>query len=146
MPVLASITINDGLATPVARTFNPSGPDKNGVNYFYNRLGGIAIGFPSISLDLKEPPVAPPGTSSKSSRVYRANVKVTLPVLEVTSASTGTGIQPAPTKAYDLVFKGEFIIPERSTLQDRQHILAYAKNMLAHAFTTSLVNDLESIY
>lgn len=146
MPALASLVINDGAATPVAHTFNPSGPDKNGVNYFYDRSGGIAIGFPSVSLDLKEPPVAPAGTSSKSNRVYRASVKVTMPVLEVTSASTGTGIQPAPTKGYDLVFKGEFIIPERSTLQNRKDILAYAKNALAHTFVTSLVNDLESIY
>lgn len=146
MPVLAPITINDGKATPVAHTFNPSGPDKNGVNYFYDRIGGIAIGFPVISLDLREPTAAAAGTASKANRVFRATCKVVVPVLEVTSASTGTGIQPAPTKAYDLTFRGEFIIPERATLADRKDILAYAKNALAHAFVTSLVQDLESIY
>lgn len=146
MPALASITINDGQATPVAHTFNPSGPDKNGVNYFYDRSGGIAIGFPSITLDLKEPPVAAPGMASKASRVYRATAKVVMPVLEVTSASTGTGIQPAPTKAYDLVAKMEFILPERATLANRKDILAYAKNILTNSNVTSLVQDLEGIY
>lgn len=146
MPALANITINDGQATPVAHTFNPSGPDKNGVNYFYDRSGGIAIGFPAISIDLREPLPAKPNGVSSLERVYRATVKVIMPVLEVTSASTGTGIQPAPTKAYDLVFKGEFLLPERATQANRKDILAFAKNILANANITSLVQDLESIY
>lgn len=146
MPALAAITINDGAATPVAHTFSPSGPDKNGVNYFYDRSGGIAIGFPMISIDMKEPAPASATGVSKTNRVYRSTVKIVMPVLEVTSPSTGTGIQPAPTKAYDLMFRGEFISPERSTLQNRKDILAYAKNLLAHSMTTSLVQDFESVY
>lgn len=146
MPALAAITINDGQATPVAHTFNPSGPDKNGVNYLYDRSGGIAIGFPAISIDLREPKPVPAGAASVANRVYRATVKVVLPVLEVTSASTGTGIQPAPTKAYDLIARSEFVLPERSTLANRKDILAFVKNLLATATVTSLVQDLESIY
>jgi hypothetical protein len=73
-------------------------------------------------------------------------VAVALPVLEVTSPSTGTGIQPAPTVAYILRFNGEFILPERADLQGRKHILAYAKNTLAHALVTALVQDLEAVY
>jgi len=146
MPALAAITINDGAATPVAHTFNPSGPDQNGVNYFYDRSGGVAIGFPAISIDLKEPKPAPAGGQSGRDRVYRATVKVVFPVLEVTSPTTGTGIQPAPTKSYDLIFRGEFVLPERSTLQNRKDIFAFAKNILANSNVTSLVQDLESIY
>lgn len=146
MPALASFVINDGATTPVAHTFYPTGPDDNGVNYFVDRSSGIAIGFPSVSLDLRQPRPAAAGTESKASRVYRAKFKVTMPVLEVTSPNTGTGIQPAPTKAYDLVANLEFILPERSTLQNRKDILAYARNLLAHANATSLVQDLESIY
>jgi hypothetical protein len=145
MPALAAITINDGATTPVAHTFNPSGPDQNGVNYFYDRSGGVAIGFPSISIDLKEPKPSANGVSSKD-RVYRGTVKVVLPILEVTSPTTGTGIQPAPTKSYDMIFRGEFVLPERSTLQNRKDILAFAKNILANANLTSLIQDLESIY
>nr|QDH90883.1 MAG: hypothetical protein H2Rhizo32546e2411_000002 [Leviviridae sp.] len=146
MPALAAITINDGAATPLAHTFNPSGPDKNGVNYFYDRSGGIAVGFPIVSIDLKEPKPVSAGGVSAASRVYRATVKVVYPILEVTSPTTGTGIQPAPTKSYDMMFRGEFILPERSTLQNRKDIFAFAKNILANANVTSLVQDLESIY
>lgn len=146
MPALASITINDGQATPVAHTFNPSGPDRNGASHLFDRSGGIAIGFPEILLSLTTPAPARSGQESTSNRLYRASFRITVPVLEVTSPQTGTGIQPAPTKGYDMTFKGEFILPERSTLQNRKDILAYAKNLLAHAFSTSLVQDLESIY
>lgn len=144
MPVLAPVVINDGAATPVAHTFTPSNPDQNGTNYWYDRSGGIALGFPEISQNLREP--APNGRVSSSDRVHRAKIKATLPIMEVTSPTTGTGIQPAPTKAYELVFNGEFILPERSTLQNRKDILAYAKNLMAHATVSSLVLDLEGSY
>lgn len=144
MPVLANVVINDGATTPVAHTFSPSNPDQNGTNYWYDRSSGIAIGFPEISQSLRVP--APNGKVSSSDRVYRAKVKMVLPVMEVTSPATGTGIQPAPTKAYELVFNGEFILPERSTLENRKDILAYAKNMLAHATVTALVLNLEGSF
>lgn len=146
MPALANIVINDGATTPVAHTFTPSGPDKNGVNWLFDRSGGIAIGFPAISIDLREPLPARNGQESLAARVYKATVKIVFPTLEVTSASTGTGIQPAPTKAYDTVVRMEFTLPERSTLQNRKDILAFAKNALAHATVASLVQDLESLY
>lgn len=146
MPALAPIVINDGATTPVAHTFNPSGPDKNGVNYLYDRSGGVAIGFPSIALDLREPLPARNGQASNANRIYRATAKVVYPILEVTSPTTGTGIQPAPTKSYDMTVKIEFLLPERSSLQNRKDIMAYAKNLLANANLTALVQDLESIY
>lgn len=146
MPALAPIVINDGASTPVAHTFNPSGPDKNGVTYLYDRSGGIAIGFPSLALDLREPLPAKAGQASYANRIFRATAKVVFPVLEVTSPTTGTGIQPAPTKSYDMTVKIEFLLPERSSLQNRKDILAYAKNILANGNMTSLVQDLEAIY
>lgn len=146
MPALAAITINDGLATPVAHTFNPAGPDKNGTNYLYDRSGGIAIGFGRVGLSLREPMPARNGTESKASRVYKAMVDVSIPVLESTSAATGTGIAPAPTIAYTTVVKMEFLLPERSTLQNRKDILAYAKNILSNSNVTHLVQDLEGFY
>jgi hypothetical protein len=39
-----------------------------------------------------------------------------------------------------------FFLPERSTLQDRKHILAYVKNLLANSLVTSLVETQETIY
>lgn len=149
MPALAPIVINDGQATPVAHTFNPAGPDENGVSFLYDRSGGIAVGFPELSINLRQPQRIRSNSNTKqtsSDRVFRATVVVRVPTLDVTSPATGTGIQPAPSKAYDTVVKMEFLLPERTTLQNRKDILAYAKNILANSNVVSVVQDLESIY
>lgn len=145
MPAFAPIAINDGAATPVAHTFSPTSLKENLARY-QDKSGGISIGFPEVSVNLTVPAAATNGQSSNDQRNYRARVAVALPILEVTSPSTGTGIQPAPTVAYILRFNGEFILPERADLQGRKHILAYAKNTLAHALVTALVQDLEAVY
>lgn len=138
MTAIAALTLMDGQATPVSHTFSPVNIDQSGVARWADRSGGVAIGYPVMSFGLRAP--------SKTSRNYRMLVKMVLPVLEQTSASTSTGIQPAPTKAYDLTFTGEFILPERSTLLQRSDLLAYAKNALAHAIITEGVKNFESVY
>lgn len=138
MTAIAALTLNDGQATPVAHSFNPVNIDAVGVAKWADRSGGIALGYPAVTMSLRNP--------TKGSRNYRLTMKVVTPVLEVTSPSTATGIQPAPTKAYDLLATMEFVLPERSTLAQRKDILAYVKNMLANAVVTSAVQDFESVY
>lgn len=142
MPQLATLTVNDGATTPVAHSFTPTDV-QSGLATWHDRSGGVVVGFPRITAQLKLPTSNSVDGKNQNARVQ---VKVVMPVLEQTSASTGTGIQPAPTKGYDMTFNGEFVLPVRSTLQDRKHIIAYAKNFLAQALVTALVQDLESIY
>lgn len=137
MPAFATVTINDGAATPVARNFAPT-VIADGVATLEDRSGGIAIGFPVITTSLRRP--------KGGSTNYRAVAKIRFPVLEQTSASTATGIQPAPTVAYVLQGEVSFILPQRATLQDRKHVLALTKNLMAHATSTSLIESLEGQY
>jgi hypothetical protein len=138
MSSIATLTLNDGATTPVAHSFAPVNIDKNGVAWFADRSGGIALGYPTISYFMRSP--------TKESRVYKLTTKVVTPILEVTSPSTSSGIQPAPTKAYDIIFNIEAVLPERSTLQERKNAFAYAKNLLAHAALTAGVESFESVY
>lgn len=138
MAAIAALTLADGQATPVSRTFSPENIDAAGVAKYKDRSGGIALGYPTVSLGIRPP--------SKDSRLYRVTVKIATPVLEVTSPSTLTGIQPAPTLAYTPLFTGEFVLSERSTLAERKNLLAFVKNMLANAVVTSAVHDFESVY
>nr|APG77230.1 hypothetical protein [Hubei levi-like virus 7] len=138
MTAIAALTLKDGQATPVNHTFAPVNIDQQGVAKWADRVGGIAVGFPTVSFSMRVP--------TKASRMYRVTAKVTLPVLEQTSASTATGIQPAPTKAYDLMCNIEFVLPERSTEAQRKDILAYAKEYLANAVLSSAVTTFESVY
>lgn len=137
MAAIAPITLPDGQTTPVNHIFAPVNIIDD-VARWADRSGGISVGFPVVTHSLRSP--------TKGSRAYKLATKVVLPVLEVTSPSTGSGIQPAPTKAYDLIATVEIIMPERSTKQQRQDVLAYSKGVLSHAIIKAAVEDFESIY
>lgn len=136
----ANISLSDGQATPVAHTFNPNSGDGNvpGVSVisYEDRSGGIAVGFPTVTISTRKP--------SKQNRNYKLSVSVVAPVLEVVSNSTVSGIAPAPQVAYSCIFRGEFVLPERSVIGSRKDLLAYVKNLMANAVVTSAVQDLES--
>lgn len=141
MPAIAAIVLKDGQATPVDHTFSPVRVDATSVAKYADRSGGIAIGYPILTMQVRDPV----GNNSKS-RVYKVTLKVWAPVLEATAPSTATGIQPAPMVAYTQSCTVEFLLPERSTRLNRQDILAYAKNLLAHPVVAAAVADLEPVY
>lgn len=146
MPARASITINDGKATPVAHTFSPS-TEADNASLFEDKSGGIAIGFPSIMVRVRRPLPAKNGEASMANqRVYRVDLNVAVPTLESTSASTGTGIPPAPTVAYVHRCNMGWILPERGTLADRKDLRAYVANLLANAGILSVLQDLEDYW
>lgn len=138
MANIAPIVIADGATTPVNHTFSPVGQDASGVTKFTDRALGISIGFPVLTISVRSP--------SKTSRNYRIIGKIVRPTLEVTAPSTATGIQPAPTKAYDITGHVEFVIPERSVKAERDDILAFMKNLLANANMVNAVSNYETIY
>lgn len=137
MAAIATLVLADGATTPVNHNFDPVNIVGD-VAKWSDRSGGIALGFPTVTHSLRVP--------NKDSRNYRLAVKVVTPVLEVTSPSTSTGIQPAPTKAYDLLCNVEFVLPERSTLQQRKDVLAYVKDMLAKSVVTNAIQNFEAVF
>jgi hypothetical protein len=121
-------TVGDA-AIGVSRTYDPEGFSLPGVARWVDRSGGIAIGYPAITMSVRPP--------TKASRVYKVTVKVVLPTLEQTSASTATGIQPAPTKAYDCTGIMEFLLPERSALWERDALFDTMVSLFATTITAS---------
>jgi hypothetical protein len=90
---------------------------------------GVAIGYPALTLSIRPP--------TKTSRLSKVTVKLVLPTLEQTSASTATGIQPAPTKAYDCQFVGEFMLPERATLLERTTLFSMVESLFMRLINAS---------
>ncbi|DAD50533.1 TPA_asm: coat protein [ssRNA phage Gerhypos.4_2] len=132
MPAIAAIKTSSIIAgtesttsatVGVDKTFDPEGFMLPGVARWCDRSGGIAIGYPRFSLSVRPP--------TKTSRVYKVTAKLVLPTLEVTAPSTATGIQPAPTKAYDCLCVMEFMLPERSTAVERAALLSHVRSLLA---------------
>jgi len=146
MPARAAITVNDGKATPVAHTFNPSTEVDNS-SLFEDKAGGIAIGFNSIMVRMRRPL---PGNTGQASdpkgRVYRVDLNVGWPTLESTSAATGTGIPPAPTIAYVHRVNSTWLLPERGTNAERKDLRAIFANVLAHADIKKVIEDLEDYW
>lgn len=138
MTQIVNQTLADGQATPVNHTFSAVKVDAQGIAKWADRSGGIALGFPVLTFLLRDP--------TKGSRNYKATAKVVIPVLEVTSAATSTGIQPAPTKAYDLTATMEMVLPERSTAAQRADLLAYMKNFMASTVVSSAVSSFEAVF
>lgn len=137
MSAIAAKVLADGQTVPVNHTFSPV-TIAGEVAKWQDRAPAVALGYLTLTQFLRQP--------SKDSRVYKLSLKVVTPVLEVTAPTTLTGIQPAPTKAYDLLGVVEFVLPERSSLQERKDILAYVKNALAHADITNAVQNFETVY
>jgi hypothetical protein len=137
MPAIGNVVLADGAATPVNHTFGPISVDGT-LATWTDRSGGIPVGNPKLSIALRDP--------QGPSGVYKVTVKVLLPVLEATSPSTSTGIQPAPTVGYTMAMHADFLLPARSTVQNRKDILAYAKNLFTNALMNSVVVDLENVY
>jgi hypothetical protein len=64
--------------------------------------------------------------------------------METTSASTMTGINPAPTKAYDCTAILEFFLPERSTLLERQTLFSRVASLFADLINATDANPTTS--
>lgn len=116
-------------AVCVDSTLNPEGITPQGIATWVDRSGGYAIGYPRLTMSVRPP--------TKASRVYKVTVKLVLPTLEATSPSTMTGIQPAPTKAYDCSCIMEFFLPERSTLLERQTLYSRVASLFAQTINAS---------
>jgi hypothetical protein len=119
----------------VDSTLSPEGINPQGVAKWVNRAVtttnplAVALGYQALTLSVRPP--------TKASRLTKVTVKLVLPTLEQTSASTATGIQPAPTKAYDCTFVGEFMLPERSTQLERQTLFSMTQSLFMRLINAS---------
>lgn len=129
--IVNSTSVITGSATiGVDNTYAPEGFNLPGVARWVNRSGGIALGYPAFTFSVRPP--------TKTSRLYKVTAKLVLPTMEQTSASTATGIQPSPTKAYECAGILEFLLPERSTEAERRSLFSQMASLF---FTTITASD-----
>lgn len=137
----ANIVLADAQATPVNHTFVPVGRDNKGVYWFEDQSAVNAIGNWRISVDVKRPPVAAAGQNSQG-RSFRIAVGLHEPILESVSNDTVSGIAPAPTISYVGRAFTEYVLPERSSLQNRKDLRKMNYNLQAD---TQLIAAVESL-
>lgn len=140
----SNIVLADAQATPVNHTFVPVGRDQKGVYWFEDQSQANAIGFWKISIELTRPP-APAALTNSNGRTMRAKIALHEPVLETLSNSTVSGILPAPTISYIPRVYVEFVMPERSSLQNRKDLRKMVASLLAETQVIALVETLVNI-
>lgn len=145
MAAVSSIVLPDAQATPVNHTFIPLGQDAKGVWIFEDQSGDSPVGYQRIGLSITRPQVAKPGEADKASRINRVKLTLYMPRLEVLGTNIN-GYVPPPTLAYVENCSVEFLMPDRTTLQDRKDGRKYLTGLLANAQVISLVESLQPIY
>lgn len=129
MPAIASLSINDGLASPVAHTFAPQSTTGSKASWA-DRSPTIPAGYRTISHEVAEPNGT--RTVTKVTAGYMVPVVATIDgsdtVVRYNSAQVVLNVNPA------------------STLQERKDLLAYVVNFLSNATVKTSVENLEPFY
>ncbi len=141
MALLANIVLADALGTPVNHTFIPIGADPDGTNWLVDQSQSNAIGYWRISIKTSAPSQPKAGDSSNG-RTYRVEVGLHEPILETSGDSSSSGILPAPTVAFIPRFFGQWVLPERTSLQNRKDIYKMGANLLDNSQIQAAVETL----
>jgi len=129
MPQAGNVIINDGQATPVAKTFTPESVTPQ-VSTFADRTSGIALGFQRIAVSTS--------FAKSAGSVNRTKYTVSVPVTQTVNGVTSV--------AYTLRANVEFIFPDGSTDAQRKDVYAYVVNGLQHTNVRASLRDLDPQY
>lgn len=142
MAALAAVTAIDGETTPVNHSFTPLGPDKDGIQWFEQTTPAPAnaLAAKRVSVSIKR---AVPGKQQNG--VARLILRLWYPVMETLSTSD-SGIIPPPTVAYQLYAEVRYVIPERSTEQERKNLRVLLINFGASGIITDVLQKLQPLY
>lgn len=138
MAARGNITLTDAAATPVARVFKPSA-NKPGDPLTW-RDSGETVYAGQARLTLLQ------RLADAKAKTTKVTWRLETPVLEQTSPSTSTGIQPAPTVAYTPLIELSIVLPDRASQLERDNVLAMTRDLIDEAIVTSQVHDLEMIW
>lgn len=129
MPAIAALTINDGLASPVAHTFSPK--TTNGTKAVWaDRSPSIPAGYRTISHEMLEP--------NGNRTVNKVALGFMCPV--VASVNGSDTVVRYNSGSITLNFHPD------STLQERKDQLAYMINTLSNASVKTSVENLEPFW
>lgn len=138
MAARANVVINDAATTPVAHTFVPSSVvDDRGFQLatWTDRANSSLLAQPVLTLSKR-----PPNKGSTSTKVV---AKLVFPTMETLSNNTASGINPAPTLAYNHVCVMEITLPQRGTVQERKDLIELFRNFMVNGAFQKAVQDYE---
>lgn len=144
MTAIAAVKLSSNVVSAISAssssvdsiTYSPVGFSQPGVARWADRSGGIPLLYPSLTMSVRQP--------TSGSRVCRVVTKLVLPTADVTAPSTSTGIQPAPSKAYECLGQLELVLPERSTQAERNKLRSLFLSVLSSQLFASDLDPVET--
>lgn len=115
MGIASNIVLADALGTPVNHTFIPIGPQKNYDMVWEDQSQASPNGFWRIGVKASRP------DSKVAGGAVRVQVTLLEPVLEAI-APAASGLTQPPTVAFTPKVITEYIISDRSSLQQRKDL------------------------
>jgi hypothetical protein len=143
MAAISTISLVDAESTPVTRSFQPSrqGLLKDSIiAEFEDRAAntGVPVGFGRLTWTIQRP--------TKVRPTYRINMRLMTPVLETVSNSTVSGILPQPTVGFTPMVECTYVIPQRSSLQQRKNLRKLFADLAVNSQLTAAVENLDFPY
>lgn len=138
MSAQAAVVLTDAAGTPVNRSFAPRGTDKNGVTWWFYLGDGTVAGYNKLSQEIRQSP---------QSDVIRVIHTLATPLLETLSSSgASSGYVAGARVAHTPRVKVEWLLPVRSSLQDRKDIRAMTYDLLQESVVTDAVWNFDPAY
>jgi hypothetical protein len=137
MSAIAAFSVDDGQATPVSHTFNPI----QTVPPLWKENGDATvpvIGQNVVTVRLKD--------AAGSSGINRLTIAMAVPVLETPTGGSSAGYTAPPQVAYTLRGKVEFLLPNRSTAEQRKDLRRMFTNSLGVTNIFQAIDNLERPY
>lgn len=127
--ITGALTINNGAATPVAKTFSPERVAPE-LSTFTERSSASSAGFARLGIQFS------PASSKRATN--RIDLSLDLPILQ-----TVNGVSSV---AYVGRFKGYFVVPDVMTAAERADLAAYVANALGNTQVRAVIKDLDPMY
>jgi hypothetical protein len=112
--------------------------------WWEDQSSNSSIGFNRISAVLVRAQNPAPG-SNAGSRINRVKVGLHTPTLE-TLSNNSAGLTPPPTVAYIDRANMEFILPDRSNVQERKTLRKFAVGILNESQISNMIEVLQNAY
>lgn len=137
MAQIASLSLGNGRATPVATVFTPVMAALSKAQWS-DKTSGRFIGLPSVTIESKTP--APGG------QVFVIKGSVKVPTLETITNANSAGYTAPPAEAYFHLVKFEMLCPVRGSVIEREDAAAYVSNLFKDTQFLALVRGFEMPY
>lgn len=127
--ITGALTINNGAATPVAKTFSPERVAPE-LSTFVERSASSSAGFVRLGVSFS--------AASSKRATNRIDVSLDLPVLQTTDGVSSV--------AYVGRFRGYFVVPDVMTGAERADLAAFVANALDNSQVRAVIRDLDPMY